>query len=208
MEPRQVFRSYERNGAYSWEDRYCPRCGEKLEPSAAAQKTAGGASSARLACGLCGFVGYRNPLPGVVVLVEREGKVLLCRRSADSFQPGKWCLPGGFLEYEEDFLSAGIREAKEETGLDVRIEAILSVVSNFLSPRLHTLVVVLLGRVFGGDERPGDDATQLAWVPLSGPLPEMAFDADAHIIQRYNATGLRGAPVDPLYAGGSISVDQ
>ena len=46
-------------------------------------------------------------------------------------------------------LTAAIREVKEETGLDVEIRSILSVVSNFLSPRLHTLAIVLLARAVG-----------------------------------------------------------
>ena len=57
----------------------------------------------------------------------------------------------GFIEYDEDFLTAALREVKEETGLDVEIRSLLSVVSNFLSPRLHTLAIVLLARVVGGE---------------------------------------------------------
>jgi ADP-ribose pyrophosphatase YjhB (NUDIX family) len=146
-------------------------------------------------------VRYRNPLPGVVVLVEDAGKVLLCRRSSESFQPGRWCLPGGFIEHEEDFLSAGIREVREETGLAIAISSILSVVSNFLAPDLHTLVAVLLARVTGGSAAPGDDVVSLEWMPLQGPLPDMAFEADRHIIQRYAEDRLAGAPVDPRYCG-------
>ena len=63
-----------------------------------------------------------------------------------SFKGGKWSLPGGFIEYDEDFLSGGIREIKEETGLNIKINAIISVVSNFLSPKLHTLVIILLAQ--------------------------------------------------------------
>jgi hypothetical protein len=40
----------------------------------------------------------------------------------------------------------------------------------------------------------------LQWFPLFGPLPEMAFEADAHIIERYGRTRLKGAPVDPDFA--------
>jgi hypothetical protein len=46
----------------------------------------------------------------------------------------------------------------------------------------------------------GDDADALAWFPLEGPFPEMAFEADAHILARYGATRTAGAPVDPRYA--------
>jgi ADP-ribose pyrophosphatase YjhB (NUDIX family) len=134
-----------------------------------------------------------------VVLIEKDGQVLLGRRSG-SYGAKKWGLPQGFIEFDEDFLTAAIREVKEETGLDVGIRSIISVVSNFLSPRLHTLAIVLLARVVGGELCAADDLEDVAWFPLSGPLPEMAFEADAHICERYYRTQLEGAPVDPGYA--------
>jgi len=134
-----------------------------------------------------------------VVLVKENGQVLLGRR-AGGYGAGKWGLPQGFIEYDEDYLTAAIREVREETGLDVEIRSILSVVSNFLSPRLHTLAIVLLARVVGGELYAGDDLEAVAWFPLSGPLPEMAFEADAHICERVCRTQLEGAPVDPGYA--------
>ena len=87
-------------------------------------------------------------------------------------------------------------------GCGCEILSLLSVVSNFLAEELHTLVVVLLGRVAGGQARAGDDLEELRWFPLEGPLPPMAFQADRHIIERYWLTRLAGAPVDPRYAGG------
>jgi ADP-ribose pyrophosphatase YjhB (NUDIX family) len=134
-----------------------------------------------------------------VVLIEKDGQVLLGKRSG-SYGTGKWGLPQGFIEFDEDFLSATIREVKEETGLDVEIRSILSVVSNFLSPSLHTLAVVLLAHVIGGELHAADDLEAVEWFPLAGPLPEMAFEADAHICERYYKTQLEGAPVDPGYA--------
>jgi ADP-ribose pyrophosphatase YjhB (NUDIX family) len=144
-------------------------------------------------------VQFRNPSPGVVVLIEQDGQVLLGRRSGRVGR-GKWGLPMGYIEYDEDFLTAAIREVKEETGLDVEIRSILSVVSNFLSPNLHTLAIVLLARVAGGELAAGDDLDAVEWFPLSGTLPEMAFEADAHICTRYYQTRLEGALVDPRYA--------
>jgi ADP-ribose pyrophosphatase YjhB (NUDIX family) len=144
-------------------------------------------------------VRFRNPSPGAVILIERDGQVLLGRRSG-KVGTGQWGLPMGFIEFDEDFLTAAIREVKEETGLDVEIRSILSVVSNFLSPRLHSLAVVLLARVIGGELEAGDDLEAVEWFPLAGPLPEMAFEADAHICERVYRTRLEGAPVDPRYA--------
>jgi 8-oxo-dGTP diphosphatase len=144
-------------------------------------------------------VQFRNPSPGVVVLIEKDGQVLLGRRSG-SYGAGKWGLPQGFIEFDEDFLTGAIREVKEEMGLDVEVRSIISVASNFLSPRLHTLAIVLLARVVGGELCAADDLEDVAWFSLSGPLPEMAFEADVHICERYYRTQLDGVPVDPGYA--------
>ena len=193
MQAKQVFSTYSRQEN---EDlghfRHCPICGTQL-----ILKEKGG--KRRSACPKCHFVQFRNPYPGAVVLIEKDGQVLLGRRSG-GFAAGKWGLPQGFIEFDEDFMTAAIREVKEETGLDVEIRSILSVVSNFLSPRLHTLAIVLLARVVGGELEAGDDLETVEWFPLSGPLPKMAFEADAHICERYHRTRLEGAPVDPGYA--------
>jgi 8-oxo-dGTP diphosphatase len=189
VEARQVFSMYPKRLERGSNHRYCPLC--------AGQLTAGGG---RMTCARCGYVDYRNPLPGVVVLVVDGERVLLGRRGERSFRRGKWGLPGGFVEFGEDFLTAAIRETKEETNLEVRVLSILSVVSNFLTPDLHTLVVVLLAEVCGGEAKAGDDFAELAWHVCSEPLPEMAFEADVHIIERYFRCGITGAPVDSRYA--------
>ena len=72
----------------------------------------------------------------------------------------------------------------------------------FSASSLHTLAIVLLARVAGGTLCAADDLAAVAWFPLSGPLPEMAFEADAHICERYYGTQLWGAPVDPDHAVG------
>jgi ADP-ribose pyrophosphatase YjhB (NUDIX family) len=192
MEARQVF--YTDRGRKSEPDRFqfCPQCGAPL-----VLREKGGKQ--RPACTNCRFVHFENPLPGAVILIEQDGQVLLGRRSG-KVGTGLWGLPMGYIEHDEDFLTAAIREVKEETGLDVEIRSLLSVVSNFLSPRLHTLAIVLLARVVGGQLEAGDDLDAVQWFPLSGPLPEMAFEADAHICERYYRTRLAGAPVDPRYA--------
>ncbi|MFC2023583.1 NUDIX domain-containing protein [Chloroflexota bacterium] len=173
--------------------KHCPFCGSRMSLKDTGDRQ-------RPSCSCCGFVQYRNPLPGVVVVIEKDGHVLLGKRSG-GFGEGKWGLPQGYIEFDEDFLTAAIREVKEETGLDVEIRSILNVVSNRLSPGLHTLAIILLAAVTAGDARAGDDLETLRWVPLSGPLPEMAFEADERIIHRVRMTKLSGGlPVDPDFA--------
>ena len=191
---RQVFSTYSGKEARDLgQFRYCPLCGTQLTLK---EKGAG----QRPVCPSCGYVQFRNPLPGVVVVIEKDGCVLLGRRRG-GYGVGKWGLPQGYIEFGEDFLTAAHREVKEETGLDVEIRSILNVVSNLLSPRLHTLAIILLAGVFGGELCAGDDMEALEWVPLSGPLPEMAFEADEHIIERYRQTEPEwGLPVDRDFA--------
>jgi 8-oxo-dGTP diphosphatase len=148
----------------------------------------------------CAFVLCRNPVPIIAVLIVDGDKFLLCRRKRETFEGGKWCLPCGYIEFHEDYLTAGRREVKEETGLEVEITALLSVPSNFLRPDIHTLAVAVLAKPVGGAICPGDDVDELGWFSLGDKLPNFAFSADRHIVERYFATRLSGAPVDLAYA--------
>jgi ADP-ribose pyrophosphatase YjhB (NUDIX family) len=194
MLPQQIFSAYDHSGTDAGRRyHYCPVCAAPLVVAAPPAEP-------RQVCAACDWVCYRNPAPGVVIMITEEDRVLLGRRALSSFGAGTWCLPGGFIEYGEDFLTAAIRETREETGLTVEICSIISVCSNFLAAELHTLVVVLKARILSGAARPGDDLAELGWFPLAGPFPELAFEADRHIIERYRQTLLEGAPVDPRYA--------
>ena len=171
--------------SYNWKNngelnnlKYCPACGTKCELKEKNLR-------ARPTCPGCGYVHYRNPYPGVVVIIEQECKVLLGKRASGSFQAGKWCLPGGFIEFDENFIFAAIREVKEETNLDIEVKSILNVSSNFLSSDLHTLVVTLVASVLKGIPKPGDDIEDLRWFHISENLPDMAFHADTYVIKHY-----------------------
>jgi ADP-ribose pyrophosphatase YjhB (NUDIX family) len=194
MDPQQVFRDYSPlSSSLNHRFSFCPVCGEKFSLAVMNQRP-------RLHCSACGYVYFHNPGPGVVVLVVEEDRFLLCRRSS-AVRTGKWCLPGGYLEWDEDFLSAGIREVKEETGVDVEIQSILAVTSNFLDLNRHTLAVTLLARAVGGEPMAdGHETDQVRWFSISEPLPDLAFEGDRHIIGRYFGSPFAGAPIDLSYA--------
>ena len=193
METKQIFEAYNRSAKRADTLKFCPRCGARCDLISCGRQS-------RLRCPRCDFILYENPSPGVVVLIVHDDMVLLGERAKNVFLGGKWSLPGGFIELDEDFLSAAHREIAEETGLSIKIVSIVSVVSNFLSPELHTMVIVLLAKKMGGTQRPGDDMVKLEWFPLSGPFPGMAFEADKHIIDRYHKTKMAGIPVDTRFA--------
>lgn len=190
MEPKQVFKAYDGDAPPERAD-YCLICGKRLVDQHHGDQK-------RRACAACGFVRYRNPAPGVAVLVVDGDRFLLCRRQPSAFEGGKWCLPCGYVEFDEDFLTAAAREVEEETGLVVEITALLSVTSNFLAPNLHTVVAVLLGHNIGGTLQPGDDIDLVRWFSFGDELPALAFESDGHILERYFQTDLRGAPVQKL----------
>ena len=194
MKTKQIFETYNREkNRIITKFSYCPRCGARCISTSSV-------SHRQLKCSKCGFSLYQNPSPGVVVLIVDDDMILLGERDNKVFMGGKWSLPGGFIEFDEDFLSAAHREIMEETGLSIKIISIISVVSNFFSPELHTLVIVLLAQEMSGTLRPGDDMVKLEWFPISGPFPSMAFEADTHIINRYYTTTMAGTSVDPRFA--------
>jgi 8-oxo-dGTP diphosphatase len=193
MKARQVFVDYDRR-ASSTEGRfsYCPFCGRALTVEEIDHRP-------RPACGGCGFVQYQNPAPTVSVLVVAREQILLGRRRS-TIGGGRWALPSGYIEYDDDFLTTGIQEVKEETGLDVEIESIVTILSSFYAPGCHFLSIFLLARVIGGELKAADDLEEVEWFPLTGPLPEMAFVEDVHVIETYAATRAKGLAVDPRYA--------
>ncbi len=135
----------------------------------------------------------RNPLPTVDVVVARGDTVLLVKRR---FAPIGWALPGGFVDVGETVAAAAVREAREETGLDVTLEALLHVYSNpARDPRRHTLSVVFVAHA-EGEPTGGDDAAEARFFPL-GSLPSPIVFDHALILSdflRFRSTGQRPDP--------------
>lgn len=152
---------------------HCPLCGEELR-----ERSMDGCP--RTVCPSCGFVHYRNPAPAVGVLLFENGRILLVKRRFEPYR-GLWVIPSGFMEYEETVTECAVREIKEETGLDVEMEELHSVVSCFDDPRGNTLLVLYTGRITGGSLEPGDDAEDAAFFPLDG-LPAVAFEAHRRVL--------------------------
>ncbi len=199
MDPQQVFKHFD--GPHGKNPvRFCAACG------APCIDIDHGGGHVYRTCSACGREHYHNPSPTVTVLVVQGETLLLCLREERMFRGGKWCMPGGFMDFGEDFLTAGRREVREETGLEVRIKSILSVTSSFHAPEMSSISVVMLAEPIGGEASPQDETQAVSWHPFHEPLPEMAFEHHEHLIQRYLATRFEGAPVDPRYAGGPTPV--
>jgi 8-oxo-dGTP diphosphatase len=97
----------------------------------------------RRVCPACGWVAYGQPTVGAGVLVEREGKLLLSKRSPDCGAfPGTWNVPAGFCEADEPPPVTAAREAFEETGLRVHVERLREVYYFDDDPRGNGLLIV------------------------------------------------------------------
>ena len=119
-------------------------------------------------------MGYNNPVPAVDLIIEIEGKglVLIERRNP----PPGWALPGGFVEVGETLEQAAVREAKEETCLDVELLGQFHTYSDpKRDPRMHCISTVFVARATGAP-RVEDDAKSVALYPKDWLPAVLAFD--------------------------------
>ena len=126
----------------------CPKCGEKIEI-------------------------YKNPVPTVDIIIEYQDGIVLIERKN---YPYGWAIPGGFVDYGESLEQAAIREAKEETNLNVKLICQLHTYSSpDRDPRQHTISTVFIAEGYG--ELKGKDDALTAKVFQKQNLPEnIAFD--------------------------------
>ncbi len=116
--------------------------------------------------------GYRNPIPTVDIIIEIQDKIVLIERKNP---PHGWALPGGFVDYGESYENAAIREALEETGLEIENLRQFHTYSNpDRDSRFHTASTVFIGQG-KGTLQAGDDAA-VAKMFDQDTLPPLAFD--------------------------------
>ncbi|MDQ7031352.1 MAG: NUDIX hydrolase [Desulfonauticus sp.] len=128
------------------------------------------------ACPKCGYPvkTYKNPFPTVDIIIPVDQKVILIERRNPPFG---WAIPGGFVDYGESVEQAALREAKEETGLEVSLRTLLGVYSDpKRDPRFHTISIVFVAEPKDlSTLKAGDDAARVKFFALKS-LPELAFD--------------------------------
>jgi 8-oxo-dGTP diphosphatase len=130
--------------------------------------------------GVTGYLEYvtqklgQGPYITVDAIIEVTGGIVVIKRSNPPFG---WALPGGFVDYGESLEDAVIREAKEETGLDITDLRQLGTYSDpGRDPRFHTIGTVYIGKA-RGTPRAGDDAAELKVVEAKEALKlPLAFD--------------------------------
>jgi 8-oxo-dGTP diphosphatase len=130
-----------------------------------------------------------TPLLTVDIIIEMAGGIVLIERKNP---PPGWALPGGFVDVGESLAQAAVREAREETSLEVTLgEQFFAYSDPKRDPRGATVSVVFLGRATG-TPRAEDDAKNIGVYNLD-ELPKLAFDHEQILedYRRYKKDGTR-----------------
>ncbi len=164
---------------------FCVNCGAALESRVIEGRT-------YEACPNDDFVLWRDPKVVTSVVVEVGDAVLLGRRS---IEPGKglWCLPGGFVNDDEDPADAARRECREEIGADVEISGLLGVYHIAKRTAPSMVGVAYRARLAAGEKpKPGVEMFELDTFG-GDALPELAFPSHREILERYFTSPVKEA---------------
>ncbi len=125
----------------------------------------------------------------IIIEMDRHRIVLIERKNP----PHGWALPGGFVDYGESLENASVREAKEETGLDVQLmEQFYTYSDPPRDPRHHTITTVFIARASGVPKGSDDAKRAETFTEKDVPSP-LVFD-HARILKdyfHYKKTGKR-----------------
>jgi len=109
---------------------------------------------------------------------EDKAKLLLIKRRNEPFK-GKWALPGGFVDIDEELEDAVTRELAEETGLaDVPLQQLHTFGKCGRDPRGRQITIVYMGIATKGQSKikAGDDAAEARWFDIKKLPKDLAFD--------------------------------
>jgi ADP-ribose pyrophosphatase YjhB (NUDIX family) len=165
--------------------KFCPKCGAPL-----ALKELKAGDPQRLVCSNCEFVFYLDAKVAVGAIVRTsDDRIVLVRRGIEPGY-GRWVFPSGFVDRGEEIRAAARREAREESGLDVRIDALLNVYSY---AGRAPIVIVYTATALNGELATDDEGLEVAPFSLDRiPWDELAFRSTFEALQDYmrKVTGL------------------
>lgn len=148
------------------EPRFCPACGDPVEPRSLEDD-----HRPRLICPR-GHVTWRNPRIVVGTLPVSGGRVHLARRAIEPAK-GRWTCPGGFLETGESTQEGARRETEEETELRVEVGRLIGAYSR---PHVGIVTIVYEASVVGGRPEPAAETSEVrAFEPDDIPWGDLAF---------------------------------
>jgi 8-oxo-dGTP diphosphatase len=158
--------------------RFCPSCGGRLET-----RRLKPSDPERPVCGACGYVVYLDPKVAVGTIIRAaDNRLVLVRRAIEPGY-GLWVFPGGYVDRGEEITAAAKREAREESGLEVRIDRLVNIYSyGGRSP----IIIVYAATALGG-ELCGDDECLDARLFAADELPweELAFRSTSEALRDY-----------------------
>ena len=164
--------------------RFCPRCGAPLE-----RRLLKATEPERLVCtgASCGFIFYLDPKIAVgTIITLPSGRLVLCRRAIDPGY-GKWVFPGGYVDRGETLTSAAVREAREECGLEIRLDGLVNIYSY---EGRTPVIVVYAATALSGTLLHDDEQLEAAeFTRESIPWSELAFRSTEEGLRDY-FTGL------------------
>ncbi|MEV0197837.1 NUDIX domain-containing protein [Nonomuraea sp. NPDC050691] len=154
---------------------HCSFCGTAFAPGQAWPRT----------CSGCGSTSYLNPLPVAVMLLPVDDGVLVVRRGVEPHRGGL-ALPGGFIDMNESWQQAAVRELREETGIVVDADAVRLL--DVSSAPDGTVLIFALGPRTGAADLPpvAPTAETTEWLLLDGPR-ELAFPLHTRVVAEYFA---------------------
>ncbi|HYE87678.1 MAG TPA: NUDIX hydrolase [Vicinamibacterales bacterium] len=170
--------------------KFCPVCGSPLEP-----RVLKITEPKRLVCtnDACGFVFYLDPKIAVGTIIRvGAGRIVLVRRAIEPGY-GKWVFPGGYVDRGEEITLAAIREAREEAGLDVRLDHLINIYSYAgRSP----IIVVYAATVLGGELVTDDEGLEIREFDLDEiPWDDLAFRSTREALRDYIEQGSQQSTV-------------
>ena len=148
--------------------RFCPLCGGRLE-----SRRLKDADPERLVCATCGHVLYLDPKVAVGTIIRgRDDRIVLVRRAIEPGY-GKWVFPGGYVDRGEPPEVAAVREAREEAGLEVRLEGLVNI---YAYPNSTPIIIVYSAVSLGGTLCVDDEGLEAAWFGQADiPWGKLAF---------------------------------
>jgi len=162
---------------------YCPLCGGDLEA-----RTIKPTEPDRLVCVRCGFIFYQDPKVAVGTIIRNHDDHIVLVRRAIHPGYGKWVFPGGFVDRGEAVLTAAVREAREEAGIEIRIDHLLNVYSY---PGLAPVIIVYVATMTGGTLVCDDEGLEVQlFSPDTIPWDDLAFRSTQEALKEFLVTKL------------------